>query len=100
MDEPEEKLYLDKLWLCAQADEEPSLGDCVPEGMVQRLSKIHRQLELASFKPSHEGKPGKEKERKIEDVISNKFLNGRHYACKRIVLSDESRSISPRRLES
>ena len=91
MSEPDEKLYLDKLWLCAQADPEPSLGDYLPDCMVPMLAKIHRQLKLAEFQPKHAGKPGKEKARRVNEVIKNKWSNGRHYGCKRIVLSEEFR---------
>ena len=93
MEDGHDKLYLDKLWLELQAAKEPSLGDYVPAGMVTYFSKIHRKLKLADFKPAHAGKAGKEKARKVEDVIANKIFNGRNYPCKRIVLSGEFRSI-------
>jgi len=75
----------------AQADPEPSMGDYLPAGMKVHLGRLHTRLKLASFKPLHEGK-ATEKVRKVEDVISNKFLNGRSYPCKRIVLSEEFRA--------
>ena len=56
------------------------------------LARIHRKLKLVEFPPAHAGKEGKEKARPVKDVIKNKWSNGRHYNCKRIlVLSEEFR---------
>ena len=53
--------------------------------MKQRLAKIHKEMGLPNFKPTHFGK-ATQKERKTVDVIHNRFFNGRFVCYKRVVL--------------
>jgi hypothetical protein len=71
---------------------EPSIGDYLASGMARQLGRLHTQLGLAPFLPQHHGKPN-EKPGKPADVINNKFVNGRSYNCKRIVLSEEFKPV-------
>ena len=57
--------------------------------MAKALGALHRKLKLAPFLPLRKGKKTEERARSVADVIANKMLNGRNYACKRIVLSEE-----------
>jgi hypothetical protein len=75
----------------AQADQEASIGDYLSAGMSIALSRTHKKLGLAQFKPTHFGK-ATEKKRDVKVVIANKFNNGRLYPCKRIVLCEEFKS--------
>ena len=44
MSPEQEKLYLDRLWLDAQANPERSLGDYLPDGMAKQLGRLHEAL--------------------------------------------------------
>ena len=57
--------------------------------MAKALGALHRKLKLAPFLPLRKGKKTEERARSVADVIANKILNGRNYACKRIVLNEE-----------
>ena len=54
MSPEQEKLYLDRLWLDAQANPERSLGDYLPDGMAKQLGRLHEAL-MPPFKPSAYG---------------------------------------------
>ena len=51
MSPEQEKLYLDRLWLDAQANPERSLGDYMPNEMAKQLGRLHEAL-MPPFKPS------------------------------------------------
>lgn len=89
LDEVDEHLYLDLLWLDAQAHPEPALGDYLPHGLASRLAEIHSIL-LPPFKPFRLGKPG-QRDRPPQAVITLRFQNARHARTpyKRMVLCDK-----------
>ena len=85
----QEKLYLDFLWLAAQANPERSLGDYLPDGMAKQLGKMHDAL-LPPFKPAHYGKPH-ERPRPADKVIHLRFQNGRQTYYPRLKLDEKFR---------
>ena len=87
MSPEQEKLYLDFLWLAAQANPEPSLGDYLPDGMAKELGKVHEML-LPPFKPSNYGTP-RAQPRPAKKVIHLRFQNGRQTYYPRLVLDEK-----------
>ena len=76
LDPEEEKLYVDALWIDAQANPEPSLGDYIPSGLARRYESLHTQLKLAKLPPSHAGKVN-EAARGVQRAVHLRFQNGR-----------------------
>ena len=87
MSSKHEALYVDLLWLAAQAHPEPSLGDYLPDGMAKQLGYLHRLL-LPPFKPTNHGTP-RALAREAGKTIALRFQNGRQQRYPRLVL-DES----------
>ena len=86
MSPEQEKGYLDKLWLGAQADPEQSLGDYLPDGMAKQLGRLHEAL-LPPFKPTNYGTP-RALARPAKKVILLRFQNGRQQPYPRLVLDE------------
>jgi hypothetical protein len=86
-----EKLYLDRLWLCAMIFGEQSLGDYLPIGMAGHLGRLHDAL-LPQFKPKHFGKVN-QVPRPAAEVIGRRFMNGRFQPYPRIVLDQQYRHL-------
>ena len=76
LDEDEEKLYLDSLWIDAIANPEPSMGDYIPSGLAMRYRSLHKKLKLAPLTPAHAGKMN-ETERDVKRAAHLRFQNGR-----------------------
>ena len=87
----QEKLYLDRLWICAMIYGEASLGDYLPDGMAGHLGRLHDAL-LPPFKPKHFGKANQEP-REAAEVIRLRFMNGRFQAYPRMVLDQQYRHL-------
>jgi len=87
----QEKLYLDRLWICAMIFGEQSLGDYLPDGMAGHLGRLHDDL-LPPFKPKHFGKANQEP-REAAEVIRLRFMNGRFQAYPRMVLDQQYRHL-------
>ena len=86
MSTEQEKLYLDYLWLDAQANPEKSLGDYLPDGMAKQLGRLHEAL-LPPFKPTNYGTP-RALARPAKKVILLRFQNGRQQPYPRLVLDE------------
>lgn len=85
MEEKDEHLAVDLLWLDAHINPEPSMGDYLPSGLPMRLGAICGEL-LPPFAASKKGAP-----RPAKQVIALRHQNARDAptAYKRMVLSSE-----------
>ena len=87
MSTEQEKLYLDYLWLDAQANPEKSLGDYLPDGMAKQLGMLHDAL-LPPFKPTNHGTP-RAQPRPAAKTIALRFQNGRQQHYPRLILDEK-----------
>ena len=87
MSTEEEKLYLDYLWLDAQANPEKSLGDYLPDGLAKQLGMLHDAL-LPPFKPTNYGTP-RAQPRPAAKTIALRFQNGRQQHYPRLILDEK-----------
>ena len=87
-----EKLALDLQWLYMNADPEPSLGVYLPDGMSKRLAWMHSRR-LPPFPPKVAGVSKEQIPVDAKTKYKDRWQNGRNHAYKRIVLSEEYRSL-------
>lgn len=80
LEQQDEQLFGDLIWLDAHANPEPSFGEYIPTGMAGRLSYVASML-IPPLKPS------KKSQRTFKVFLNNRFTNGRNgFEFKRIVL--------------
>lgn len=87
MSKEQEMLYLDRLWIDAQANPERSVGDYLPDGMGKQLGKLHEAL-LPPFRPTNNGTP-RAQPRPAAKTIALRFQNGRQQHYPRLVLDEK-----------
>ena len=85
----EEQLYLDLLWLFAQAHPEESMGEYLPSALRRALQKIHTD-NFPPLKPMNYGQI-QERPRNFSQAINLRFQNARNGTrkYKRMVIAEE-----------